>query len=124
MEEIKTYFLAFLLFRFCFSNLHSEIALCTTLPGCFNFWPISVGTATFVECDDERVSRCKGVCFCGEICERKREREKKGLVKKTASTTTTTTSTINFFGWTGNPYPLLLNKNSFLYLYNIARSLL
>lgn len=37
MEKIKTHFLAFLLFRFrfCYPNLHSEVALSTTLLGCF-----------------------------------------------------------------------------------------
>lgn len=106
----------FCFFRFCFPNLHSEVALSTTLLGCFFlfffffFWGVcfanlgwncyvllsamtreSVGVEVYVSA----VKFAKG-----------REREKKtGLVKKTASTTTTT-STINFFGWTGNPYPL------------------
>lgn len=87
MERNQDLFLGFFAFSFsfCFSTLHSEIALSMTLLCCFFLFffffsggfvlPISVGTATFVECDDERERERKK-----KACSRKQHLQQQRLL--------------------------------------------
>lgn len=116
-KKIKTHFLAFSFpFSFCFSTPYSEIALSTTLLGCFFlFFLFSFLGGLFCQSRLEllrflsamtRESVGVEVYVSAVKFAKGREREKKtGLVKKTASTTTTTTSTINFFWMDWKPLP-------------------